>query len=58
MNKPKSKLGIFSKAPLNVLGDMDVLIKLKMHKVERNQIEKWFPRDVIHYLPENSDEEL
>jgi len=57
MNKPKNKLGIFSKTPVNILGDMDVLIKLNMHKVERNMIEKWFPKDVIHYLPEGSDSE-
>ena len=57
MNKNKNKLGIFSKSPLNILGDMDVLIKLNLHKVEKSMIEKWFPRDVIHYLPEDINEE-
>lgn len=57
MNKMKNKLGIFSKDPLNLMGDMDVLIKLNFHKVEKSLIEKWFPKDVIHYLPENFDSE-
>lgn len=53
MNKPRNKLAIYSKTPLNVLGDIDVLLKLNMHKVEKCMIEKWFPKDVIHYLPES-----
>lgn len=57
MNKTKNKLAVFSKTPLNIHGDIDVLIKLNMHKVDKRMIEKWFPKDVIHYLPENFSSE-
>lgn len=52
LNKSKTTMSILSKTPLKVLGDMDVLMKLNWHKVKRNLIEKWFPKEVIHYLPE------
>lgn len=54
MNKAKNIMNVSSNIPLKIYGDMDVLIKLNWHKVSHNMIEKWFPKEVIHYLPQSN----
>lgn len=54
MNKNKTIMNVSSNIPLKIYGDMDVLIKLNWQKVSHNMIEKWFPKEVIHYLPQSN----
>ena len=39
MNKSKTMLSIFSQRPLNIFGDIDVLVKMKLYDAPRDFIE-------------------
>ena len=42
MSKEKRALKLFSKKPVYVFGDLDILIRFGFHKVSEEQKLKWF----------------
>ena len=60
MNKEKNNLNLYSKSPLKIYGDVDVLLKMEAYnKLSAEQpLQKMIPRDIHQYLPYEIIEQL
>lgn len=47
------KLEIESSSPFNIFGDIDVLLKMKLHHVPYNFVKECIPRGIENYLSQS-----
>lgn len=51
MSANNKVLGIESKNPFNIYGDIDVLLKMKMHYVTKKFFEENISPELLKYIP-------
>jgi len=57
MSPTKRQLTILSRNPLSIFGDIDVLLKMKLHYVSKEFFEQNMPKELQKYLPSSYFEE-
>jgi hypothetical protein len=50
-NKAKTNMMVESKVPLDILGDTDVLLKLKLHYVTKDFLSEAISPEMHKYIP-------
>lgn len=58
MDKANKQLLIESKNSLNILGDIDVLLKMKLHRVSKKFFEENISQDMRRYIPSSFQDDL
>jgi len=53
MDTSQKKLSIESKKEFNIFGDIDVLLKMKLHQVSKQFFEKEIPKDLRKYISQS-----
>ena len=51
MSPNKQQLSILSRNPLTIFGDIDVLLKMKLHYVSKDFFDQNLPKELKKYLP-------
>ena len=51
MSSNKQQLSILSRNPLIIFGDIDVLLKMKLHYVSKTFFDQNLPKELQKYLP-------
>jgi len=57
MSPNKRDLSILSRQPLTIFGDIDVLLKMKLHYVSKEFFEQILPKELQKFLPNSYLEE-
>lgn len=58
MDTSQKQLSIESKKPFNIFGDIDVLLKMKLHYVPRDIFEKEIPKELQKYVAQSFTDAL
>lgn len=58
MDNGKKNLGVESTHPISIFGDIDVLLKMRLHYVSKSLFDQNVPRELHKYIPRSYLESL